>query len=562
MSYFPKPNTTPAAGTNPFSNNYSARIPRTDKYRNVLGKIDENLTANDRFSLRYGYWERVEVNNSNGMPGVIAEGFPYGERSHTFAVEETHTFNPNLIFNFRAVAVARADYNDGGPSGFDPTSLGLSKSLVSQLGASGGSLFPQVEASEFAKIGSVGNTQTISNSLSLLPSITWVKGPHTIHAGLDLRYMQSGADVVNGGLYSYVDRQWTQNHWDYWDSASGNSFSSFVLGYATNGSATVNTSTLWSQHYWAPFIQDDWKVSKRLTLNLGLRYDINPSMVERNNHGDYAFDTKAVNPIDSEVDHSLLPNSEQVLGGITFLGVNGHPRQPYSLTKTNIQPRVGFAYSLNQNTVFRGGFGEMILNPAAGPNSLGYNYTTTFNASLDGGKHPYATIDNPYPNGITPPPGSSNGLRTALGQSPWFLNPNYKTPSVWTFSLGLERSFLKHDTINVSYVGTRTYNLDSSDNINRRPIPELKKCNLDAGGDPNICSRDYPTNPFKGIKGFEGSSWYTAPTIQHLQLLRPYPEFGAITEYQLNDLKLWYNSLQVTAVHKWSDSLTLHGTWT
>ena len=564
MSYYPKPNLTPAPGTNPFGNNFSTPNPTTDRYRNVLGKWDENLTPNDRFSLRYGYWERVEVRNTNGMPGVIARGqLPHGERSHTFALEETHTFTPNLLLDFRAIAAARADYSFGGPAGFDPTTLGWSSSLVSQMGSAGASEFPVIQPSEFAEIGNNGSGQTVSNSLSLFPTLTWVKGKHTFHTGLDLRFMQSGNDIIGGGPYFWVDRQWTQSNYvaSQWTNDSGNSFSSLLLGTPSSGNVSINTKVYWNQHYWAPFVQDDWKVSRRLTLNLGVRYDFNPAALERHNYGDYAFNTTATNPIDAEVNHALLPGGETLKGGVTFLGVNGNPRAPYPLTKTNIQPRVGFAYGLDDKTVLRGGFGEMFRNPQPGANTLGYSIATQFNSTLDGGKTPYANLSNPYTS-ILQPPGSSQGMLTDLGQGPWFLNPNYKIPSFWSYSMGAERQFLQHDMLNISYVGSHSYNTDTSDNINHRSAAAYTQCNLDMGGLPSVCDNDYPTNPFQGINGFQGSSYYTANTIQAVNLTRPFPEFGDITEYQQNGGQSWYNSLQVTGLHKWSNSLTLHGTWT
>lgn len=565
MSYYPKPNLTPAQGTNPFGNNFSTPNPTTDRYRNVLGKIDENFTQRDRFSLRYGYWERVEVRNTNGMPGPIAEGqLPHGERSHTFAMDEVHTFSPNLLFDFRAVAVARADYSFGGPAGFDPTTLGWDSSLVNQLGPAGMSEFPEIQFSEFAYIGNNGSSQTVSNSLSILPSVTWIKGAHTIHAGLDARFMQSGNDVIGGGPYWWEDRQWTQSNYvaSQWTNDSGNSFSSFLLGDMSSGNVSINTKTYWSQHYWAPFVQDDWKVTRKLTLNLGVRWDFNPAMTERHDYGDYAFDTESTNPIDSEVDHSLLPNGGPIKGGVTFLGVNGNPRLPYATIYTNIQPRFGFAYAVHPDTVIRGGFGEMFRNPQAGPNALGYSYSTSFNSSLDGGKTPYASIDNPYPQGITQPPGSSLGLRTYLGQGPWYLNPKYQVPSFWSYSAGIEQSFGRSSTLNLSYVGSQSFNTDTTDNINHWLASGMEPCNQDLGGDPAICNNNYPTNPFKGIDGFQGSSYYSADTIQQLNLQVPYPEFGTVRIYQANGGHSWYHSLQVTGMRKWSNSLTLHGTWT
>ncbi|HVW76641.1 MAG TPA: TonB-dependent receptor [Alloacidobacterium sp.] len=564
MSFYPAPNTTPASGTNPFANNYATPNPTTDRYRNVIGKWDQKITDADHFNLRYGYWERVEIRNTNGMPGVIAQGqLPHGERSHTFATDWIHTFSPNLILDFRGIVAVRADYSFGGPAGFDPTTLGWPSSLVEQMGPAGRSEFPEIQPSEFAEIGNNGSSQTVSNSLNLFPSLTWVRGKHSLHFGLDLRFLQTAADMVGGGPYFWVDRQWTQSNYvgSQWTNDSGNSFASLLLGTPTSGNVTINSENFWSQHYWAPFFQDDWKVTRRLTLNLGIRYDLNGPPRERHNRGNYAFDTTSVNPVDSQVNHGLMPGNSQVIGGVTFLGVNGSPRALYSLVTTNIQPRVGFAYSLDDNTVIRGGFGEMFRNPSPGANNLGFSSTTQFNASLDGGKTPYATLSNPYTS-IVQPAGASLGLLTGLGQGYWDINPRYKTPSYWTYSFGVERRFLQHDTVDLSYVGSRSYNTDTSDNINHESAAYASKCNLDMGGLPSICDNDYPGNPFQNVAAFQGSSYYSSSTLQGGNFTRPFPAFGDITRYQLNSGRSWFNSLQLTAVHKWSNSLTLHGTWT
>ena len=148
------------------------------------------------------------------------------------------------------------------------------------MGTAAATSFPYMEMSEFAYIGDeaagngnalAGNTQHVSNSLSMLPTFTLVKGQHTMHGGLDVRFMQSAVTQAGGGAQFWVDRQWTQSNYvgSQWTNDSGNSFASLLLGNPSSGNLFLNTQTLWSQHYWAPFFQDDWKVSRKLTLNLG-----------------------------------------------------------------------------------------------------------------------------------------------------------------------------------------------------------------------------------------------------------------------------------------------------
>jgi len=558
LSYYPKPNLTPASGTNPFANNYTVPNPTTDTYRNVLGKLDQNISSSDRFSVRFGYWERWEVRSDNGMPGEAKSGAePFGQHGSTFAADWVHTFTPTLVLDFRAIASARYNGWHNGPSDLSPNSLGWS-------GTGLGNHLPAMGISEFASLGNGGSNIDIENMGSIFPSITWVKRNHTVHAGIDARDLQKAIKSSTSGVSLSVGRGWTQYDYLQGDQTSGNSVASMLLGLESSGGNQINPQAYWVQHYLAPFIQDDWKVTRKLTLNLGLRYDWNGPVSDRQNRIDYAFDTTMVNPVDSLVNHSLIPGGGAIKGGVTFAGVNGKPTSFYAPVKTNFQPRVGFAYALDEKTVLRGGAGKMFRNPVPGGNQLGFSAYTPFDATEDGGKTAKNTLTNPFPY-VIQPTGSSLGALTGLGQGPWFINPKYKTPGIWQYALGLERQFLKSDTVEIGYVGSRATNQDSSDNINHWSQAYQATCNIEMGGSHHVCddaSTGYVSNPFQNVAAFNGSSYYTASTIQYGNLTRPYAAFGDIAEWQLNDGKTWYNSLQVVATHKWKSDLTLHGTWT
>lgn len=568
LSYYPKSNFGPRAGQNPYNGNYVVQDPITDIYRNIVAKADYNVTSSDRFTLRYGYWERWQHWLQNAMPGFIAQmASPTGTVNQTYMTEWVHTFTPKLVFDFKAVATTYVNNSLAGPRGFDQTTLGLPASLVSQYSPFN-TYFPNISLSEFDGIGNGGGNITPDESLVVNPSVTWIKGTHTIHAGIDMRFLQQAQRIVGGGMSFSTSRNWTQAQWNQGDSASGNAIASFLLGTPDSGSVTISPTVFWSQHYFAPFIQDDWKVSRRLTLNLGFRYDLNGPQSERHNRADYAFDTTSTNPVDSQVNHALMPAGMTVKGGPTFLGVNGNPTTFYAVVKTNIQPRIGFAYALDDKTAIRGGYGIMFRNPIPGGNQDGFYANTSFVSSFDGGIHlnPSATIDNPFPNGIVHPAGSALGMETGLGQSGlWFINPQYKTPRYESYSLGFERQFLKRGTLNVTYSGSRSTRQDSSDDINHVSLTYMEMCNPALGGIPEICWADPGANlanPFFDVPAFQGSAYYSSPTISSGAFTRLLPAFGDIEEYQLNEGRSWYNSLQVTGMHKMSDSLTLHGTWT
>ena len=563
LSYYPKPNTTPPPGTNSYGNNYAVPTPQTEIYRNGLVKWDQVIGSSDRLSLRYGYWERAETVDSNGLTGPFASGeFPQGERSHSFGLEWVHSFSPTLILDLHSNVMIRNDYIVNSPLA-SPAALGWPASLVSQLGTNA-TFFPAVYFNEFDSLGSgTGATKDVGNTLALLPDVTWVKGNHTMHGGLDARFLQSAVNSPGG--YSFgISRGWTQQNYQTGDPASGNEIASLLLGTFDSGSVTTQPNSFWYTNYFAPYFQDDWKVSRRLTLNLGIRWDLNGPPWERHNLGNYIFKTNVVNPISSQVDPTQLPTgiSPNFLGGITFLGVNGNPREVYKLSRTNIQPRIGFALALDSksDTVLRGGIGEMFSNPVWQYQSQGFTANTNYVSSLDGGLTPTMNMSNPY-QVVAQPLGASGGLETYLGQGLSFVDPNFKIPSFWTYSLGVERSFGANNIVNISYSGSRTYNLPYNNPINPISAGAYAACNIEMGGNASVCSNTV-SSPFQNIAAFQGSSYYgPGATIQSFNFTRPFPEFRGVNEY-VNGGRQWYNSLEVTATRRLTNSLTLHGTWT
>jgi hypothetical protein len=344
-----------------------------------------------------------------------------------------HTFTPNLVLDFKAVVTTFIQINLGGAQGFDQTTLGLPASLVSQYSGLN-NYFPSIGLSGFASLGNTGGNISPAYALVMNPALTWIRGKHTFHGGVDLRAIQQINKQVGGGISFSTSNAWTQHAYQNTGDTTiqtGSSIASFLLGTPDSGNVGISAPVYWSRRYFAPFFQDDWKVTPKLTLNLGVRWDLNGTQSERHNRGNYAFDTTAQNPVYSQVNQALLPAGTQLLGGMTFLGVNGAPRTFIPMIKTSVQPRIGFAYSLDDMTVVRGGYGMMFRNPIPGDNNLGFSSNTNYNASLDNGIHQSGvTIDNPFPDtyttvngtrvqqpGVIQPTGSSLGLETALGQS-------------------------------------------------------------------------------------------------------------------------------------------------
>jgi len=595
MKFWPKPNVSVTSGRDHWSNNYVLSTAGVDTYDNALVKWDENLSAHDRFSLRYGYWMWNNTYNGNGLPAPLETGaVPDVKRSHTFALEETHTFNPNLLFDFRAGVTVRADLQRGGVA-FDPTTLGWSQSEISSLGGGGLDAFPRMcfgsnnsgwygaacngwgVGPDYTNVGSGGNTESVKDSLNLLPTVTWIKGTHSIRGGIDVRLWQNTYPLLGGGVTIWTNAFWTTltaSH-AYNVPNDGNDFASFLTGVPTYAGNQIWPQTYQSEHYFAPFVQDDWKVTRKLTLNLGLRWDWIPGETERHNKGNGAFDTTTPNPYLTGV--TVPGHSGPLVGGLTFAGVNGQPRTVYKTDNTDWQPRLGFAYAVNNKTVLRGGFGKSMQTPQNGFTVAGFSAATTGVTSdpkYGSGTFPnfQNKLENLFWGGLTgsvlQPTGTSLGLGTDLGQGFNVLNAHYKNPSFWSYSLGAERQFLKNSSVNVSYVGSRLYDGSSQSNINLPSNALRVLCNPISGGNPYTCdssnnAKANSPNPFLGLtNAFAGTSYGTNTTMANLDLSRPMPQFGDVNHQLENDARTWYNSLQITVLHKFSDSLTLHGTET
>jgi hypothetical protein len=589
LSYFPAPNVAPPAGTNPYNSNYFVPWTSNTIVRNILAKFDENFSNTDRFSLR-GSWyvNRNSFANLFGgtlFPGPAGNGEGGYSKGWSINPDWVHTFSPTLLLDVRASGGYADTFQFYQPF-FNPATLGggWTQALVSQLGTFG-NIFPNISftADGFSSLAAtpLPPNWISGTNFNFFPDLTWVKGKHTIHVGFDMRYRMQGYIGTPGGLgfvspnFS-VGNGWTQQ--DYQNSGlafQGFDLASALLGYADSGNTQPVVNRTYSSYYYAPFVQDDWKLTPKLTLNLGLRYDLSPAPTERHNSENYAFDTTSLNPINSQVQANAASMGIKVppiLGSFTFAGVNANPRSPFNLGKLGFQPRFGFAYAVNSKTVVRGGFEEMLTGFMLGylapvtDGLTGFSAYSPYIASLNNGQtpNPNVNLGNPFPQGLTPISGASGGPLTALGQGASFYDPKYKAPSYWGYSLGVQRQLSSHDVLEVSYVGSRTYNLYTTTNLNQMSPAWSKQCDQGFGGSPDICNSDLVPSPFYNISAFNNASAFsnTAPTISGGQMTRPLPAFGDIFE-NVNDGKSWYNSLQMTVNHKWNNALTLRGglTW-
>jgi hypothetical protein len=568
LQYFLQPNTTPASG-DPWRNNFVfAPNLAFDDFHNYATKVDQVLSDKTRMFFRYAYNMRTETRFTNGITtGPAQDGqLPLERKNHTGVADWVRTMSSSLVFNVRVglnqyLELARSDPG----LNFNPAELGFPQSLIDQLP---NRVFPRLQfnttgtTTEYQPLGRGSRNSETTTGFSFQPNFSWLKGKHNVRGGLDMRMTWYTREINSNLFVMTFDRRFTQARFDQPnDALSGNSFASFLLGAAASGSVDNNFYPTLRWNYYAPWLQDDWQLTNRLTVNLGFRWDLNTPVFEEQDRLNYNFDTQTINPVSARINQQQFPGY-QVRGGLGFVGVDGNPQYPYKFDKNNIQPRVGLAYMLNDETVLRGGYGLYYLNVVGISASDGFSVTTPLITSLDGDRTSTFPLANPFSQGIVQAPGSSLGLQTFLGRGPSFSNTEFINPYVHQFSLALQRMLPWRTTIEVAYVGSRTRQEQNRwGGFNEPPLELRNQCDPSQGGNPAICNQLQP-NPFFQVPGFEGTSRFTSPTLSRYELSRPFPQFTSITMFDRNDGTVWYNSAQVLVNKRLSDGITLAGTYT
>ena len=319
------------------------------------------------------------------------------------------------------------------------------------------------------------------------------------------------------------------------NDGTGSDFADLVLGYPVSGDVETSTFLHTYLDYHAVFAQDDFRVSRRLTLNLGLRYESETGLKEDHNQLAVGFSRNAT---------AQLAANTTVTGGILFAGENGNPRDIGSLSRLKFAPRLGAAYQLTNKTVLRGGYGILYAPVRYDPIAAlapGYTQYTAYVASNDGNQTPANTLDNPFPNGLLQPTGNAAGLLTGVGSSVTSFDQQFHAPRVQQFSVDLDRELPGGIALQVGYIGSRSTNLSPAPlgggAVN---VDQLNPSNFSLGATALAAS---VTNPFfgNGGTGVIGNS-----TVSQSQLLRPFPQFSAVNLF-VSSSHASYNALLVKA---------------
>lgn len=557
IPYWPSPNTAgdPITGVNNFSRTDSNRITK-DTWS---ARVDHSFTDRNRIFGRYSYdrspWDRAPAYGQGFIASPTAG--PQVFTRYNTVIEDTYVLSPTLLAVFRGSYARLSNFRRPFSDGFDIKKLGFPESLQAQIGDP--RAFPAVIISGLSVSASVPNvvvggtlgaTDVIAfgmDSVSGQGQITKTLTRHNLKVGGEYRMMRFNT-TQNGDTstqFSFTP-QFTQGpNANSGGINSGNALATFLLGIP-GGSSQPSPALALQNTYFGFFVQDDWKLTPKLTLNLGLRWDVEPGRTERFDRLTN-FDARATPP--------LRAPGLNLQGALSFVGVAGNPRSQANTDWNNFAPRVGFAYQLSPKTVLRGGGGFFYAastGNGGAPASFGisgFQTNTGIVTSLDG-VTPAVTFSNPYPNGLNRPTGNSLGPATLLGQSVSFLDRGVLIPYSIQWNVNIQQEIPGAIVITTGYAASRGLKFTADRQLNQLPDSAL------AQGDE--LRRQVP-NPFYGQIAIGPLS---RPTVARAQLLRPYPHFDSVTANAATFASSTYHSLQAKIEKRFSRGFSALGSYT
>lgn len=547
--YMPLPNAVTAGAQYSNSNHKLPNYVANDKFYNLILKFDWNFGDKHRAYIRHASNDRTEDRAVNGLDNVVGTNGqqPFQRINDAYVADWLWSATPTLVINVRGSYNRFIEKGFGRANeAFDLTSLGLPASLVKSL--PGPTFFGYWQNAGYSDMGRY-QSNNFTNNYNLAANVTKIVNSHNLKMGIDLRrihYLQENS----GNILQFAgERKYTQRVWNQAEANAGDSYASFLLG-AVSGSQNYPVYPFSRQWYFAPYLQDDWKVSRRLNLNLGVRWDYNGAPDEKWNRQNRGFDPTVANPIAGQISAAnlaLYPELRNLKGGLQFAGVNGNPSTAAKKDLNNFQGRIGVAFTATDKMVFRGGYGLYYLNPNNDSIlNAGFSTTTPLVDSSDGGQTPLpGLLSNPYPNGIAVPSGAGLGPLTFAGRNTNWFNPNFNTPKYHSFSFGIQRQISASASLEASYVGSRSSGLNTERNYNIPSLDFRKRCNPLEGGSVAFCDAQVP-NPFQGVEAFRGTTYFSAATLSRYNINRPFPQFNDnMLQRGLGDSKIWYNSAQI-----------------
>jgi len=549
-SFFPMPNGPTMYYGQP---NYTYTVRTIDRADQGAFKLDHTFFSWLKASASYLHYGSTEPSNETFPNSVATPGQTIIYR-HVDATQAnaTATVNPTTVLTVRFGQNRFPDFDPNISNGLPLTDLGFPQSvnaLTPNYPA-----FPSISTGEFTSFGGGTTSWTVYYSTSVNAGVVKQLGKHSMKAGYEFRTIHDASETSQGPSSFSFSSTFTSQTPTKTVLGTGGGLATMLLGYPS-GSITLGNFFNDYVHYQAFYYEDDWRVTNKLTLDLGFRGEHETNPQEVNNK--YLIDglLNVPNPLQSSVP------SLNVMGIARYAGVNGNPDYAGHPLALKAGPRFGFAYQIDSKTVIRGGYGIFwIPQSFNAQNALGYSYTTNIVTSTNNNYTPISSLPNPYPNGLTQPVGNALGASAANGMGLTVTDPGNRSAGyVEQMSFDAQRQLDKSTVISAGYIGSHT--LDQPYSV---ALDQLNPSyfSLGSSGLSKVVS-----NPFYGLIPASvtlGSS----KTLAQSNLLSPYPEFTSVStstpmgraiyySFYIKGQKHFGHGLTMLATYDWSRNMSL-----
>jgi hypothetical protein len=537
MALIPEPNVSGATNSNNF---FSGPNADQDKYDEYVYRVDQNIGANHHLAYAFIRSNRHEVRGSYGWPRAITYDYDHYRRNYGAHVNWNWNITPNLISTFgvgwnqHAFALQRME------DSFDLSTVGWGSAYSGSVAST---LFPYISVSSYTAFGNQGEgtgEYNTNDTYDLRETLFLTRGHHTFSFGGEVRPMRDYYNWQKGYSSFAFTKTYSQADPLQSDTASGNAYADFLMGYPDSAGVTSNPERDYKNDYYAIFVQDMWRVSSRLNVTLGLRWDTESPMTD--SYQNVGFNEDA---------YYYFANTR--LNGTVLFDNNSGRHSAYNWDIDNFGPRLGFAYAYNSSLVFRGGAGILYAPTFDKPSSNGFSASTSMVASNDDGLTPNTatTMSNPYSGSFNTAAGSSTNLNGQGGW--WYWNRNKRQiPRLVQASLGFEWQVphLSHAVLDVHYAGQWTGYMPNERNQNYSTVAQLQQYGSQLASQV--------TNPLYGY--VPGTSLNTA-TWSLQRSLYKFPQYTSVYKYFSNG-KSHYHGLQAQFNKRMSSGLYVMASYT
>jgi len=531
-------------------NNYTANASVGGNNDQYNARVDHTFSEKNHAFVRYTYWTNLNLAIDPYRTQTCVDRCTETFNNNQAVIADTHSFSPTLIGDFR-LSYTRFHYDRTAlTQGYDLTQLGWPSSMNNQVVVRTLPLANVTGYNGVFTTAGTGSTIVDRNDVySLALSMTKMWGSHTIRFGAEIRRSTHNYYQQNSpsGTFSFDALMTSAN--PFAPAGTGNGFASFLLGTGTGGGVNQNAFVAAQVIYRALYVGDQWRVTSRLTLNYGLRYEGMGPWSER-------YDRLSVlQPTDPNDVASA--SGRNVTGKLALVNSNDNPSRNNQQTGNLFSPRFGLAYRLDNKTVIRTGYGIFWL-----PNDVRWNmvpnndavnsFNNPFNGTLNGSLTPLDTLKNPFPNGLLPTPGRSSNLqRVIIGQSiaGAIYNDSYSYAQQWNFDV--QRELPRGFALSVAYAGSKGVHLPGPD----QQLDQLPPQFMSMGSQ----LQTLVPNPFFGIATI---GTLAQPTVALGQLLRPYPQYTGFSMKNPTNRNSIYHSGQVNLEKRFGRGGSVVGAYT